>query len=919
MENIEKNGPSQALGKRIFSIFAVFVLMVSLMHPVVWVGATVVGGAGNLLIWANNNFVNRSNSGAYPVHVSFSGTLDSGDTFLLTVIDGSGSTATWSLISASGGESSGSIVLNLANKWFQEWVLNYSGIVYSGGITTQVVASGMVLTGVFDTTRPTVILSSTAALAITWAITINLVTSEPTTDLTISNLSVTGGVTGGFVANNSTGYTVTVTPTVSTGTMTVSVWTGVFSDAAGNTNIASNILSYTLGSGDTVAPLVTITSHVNYDIVTGFPTLSGTVSDTGWVASVIVNWLAATLGTGTWTSTVFDLTGWLNIISVVATDLAGNTRSTSVILNRVSIPLNTNVVLSGTTSAIITYSTDIIATGIISYGTGISLSGATSATGSAPSTTHSFTLIGLLPNTIYYFSVGGQGGIASVTMQFKTPTQIDTSTASWSIVATGSVYLSGSTGTGITFSQSGSLRVLSLTSNGSSLFIPLSGLTITATGASWDWLIQAPEVTSHPVTTPFSGYSIIGTAYQIGNTNTELIFSGQLVTITVNLSSTLSGQMIKIVRSTNGWATYIDYNTCVVSVWWGCTFTTNQLSLFAFAMAADTTPDSFTFSGVANTELSTVYVSNPITISGITGQSVVSIVGGAYSINSAAFTTLSGTASSWDTIVVRATSSAVNSTLTSAILTIGWVSAPFSITTKAATGGGGGGGGSVSVDLCPLWDLSPSYYDGKCTLSGALNNIISISTGSFNIPAIIIARLSDIAFRDVVWNWAETYINRLVVRGIINNVAFYRPNASLTRAEFLKIVINSTGWPVPTIGLNIPYYDVDSNLWYAPYVSLALSKGMIQNSNRFRPNDTITRAEVTKILTLALGVTVTEPTVMTYSDMRSTMSLAKYIEAATSLGIFSGQMMVGRRIFRPSDPITRAEIAKVVVNTFHIP
>lgn len=131
-------------------------------------------------------------------------------------------------------------------------------------------------------------------------------------------------------------------------------------------------------------------------------------------------------------------------------------------------------------------------------------------------------------------------------------------------------------------------------------------------------------------------------------------------------------------------------------------------------------------------------------------------------------------------------------------------------------------------------------------------------------------------------------------------------------------MINSTGWPLPTTGLTIPFSDVATNIWYAPYVSLALSKGMIQSATRFRPNDTITRAEVTKILTLALGVTITEPTSMTYSDVSASLSLAKYIEAATFLNIFSGQVVAGRRIFRPSDPITRAEIAKVVVNTFKL-
>ena len=928
---MEKNGLSQKSGKKILSFCVLFVLLISQLQPLVWVYATVIDGPQNTLTWANNNFVNFSNSGAYPVNFIFSGTLDAADTVLLTATDGSGNTLTGSFVSASGGESSWSVLLNFVSGALQEWPLTYSGIVYSGSIASQVVASGMTLIGLLDITPPGALLSSTASGTITWAISVGITTSEDTADLILGDISVIGWVTSNFVSNSSTWYAITVTPSGSTGTMIVSVWTGVFSDAAGNPNSVSNTLSFTTASGitstggtssgDTVAPLVAITSHVNNDIVTGFPTLSGTVSDTGWVASVIVNWLTATLGSGTWSSTVFDLTGGLNTVDVVATDLAGNTGSTSVILNRVSIPLNTNVVLSGTTSTIITYSTDISATGVLLFGTGVGLLDQ-SATGASPATSHRFILTGLLPDTIYYFSVQGQGGIVSQTMHFKTPKLVDTSSASGSIVATGSVYLSGSTATGIIFSQSGSLSILSLTASGSSLSVVLGGLTITASWASWDGVLQAPEVTSSVVPLSIPGLSVIGTAYQIGNVNTELSFSGQTVTISVNLPTALSGQTITVVRSIDGGLTYAEIDTCNITGLWDCIFTTNQLSLFAFAALGDVIPDSFIFSGVTNSELSTVYISNPVTISGIGGQTTISIVGGEYSVSSATFMTATGTTNSWDTIVVRATSSALNSTTTSAILTVGWVSAPFTLTTKAATGGGGGGGGggwSVSLDFCPGWDLSPSYYDGRCTLlSGTGGNVVGVLTGSFNIPAIIITNPSDIAFRDVAWNWAETYINRLVVRGIIDNVAFYRPDASLTRAEFLKIVINSTGWPLPTTGLTIPFSDVATNIWYAPYVSLALSKGMIQSATRFRPNDTITRAEVTKILTLALGVTITEPTSMTYSDVSASLSLAKYIEAATFLNIFSGQVVAGRRIFRPSDPITRAEIAKVVVNTFKL-
>jgi S-layer homology domain len=55
---------------------------------------------------------------------------------------------------------------------------------------------------------------------------------------------------------------------------------------------------------------------------------------------------------------------------------------------------------------------------------------------------------------------------------------------------------------------------------------------------------------------------------------------------------------------------------------------------------------------------------------------------------------------------------------------------------------------------------------------------------------------------------------------------------------------------------------------------------------------------------------------MSFVDVNRNSDLAKYIEAAEFLNILSGQMHNGQRIFRPNDPITRSEIAKVVANAF---
>ena len=72
-------------------------------------------------------------------------------------------------------------------------------------------------------------------------------------------------------------------------------------------------------------------------------------------------------------------------------------------------------------------------------------------------------------------------------------------------------------------------------------------------------------MTSSVVPLSIPGLSVIGTAYQIGNVNTELSFSGQTVTISVNLPTALSGQTITVVRSIDEGVTYTEVDTCVIT------------------------------------------------------------------------------------------------------------------------------------------------------------------------------------------------------------------------------------------------------------------------------------------------------------------------------------------------------------------
>jgi alpha-tubulin suppressor-like RCC1 family protein len=98
---------------------------------------------------------------------------------------------------------------------------------------------------------------------------------------------------------------------------------------------------------------------------------------------------------------------------------------------------------------------------------------------------------------------------------------------------------------------------------------------------------------------------------------------------------------------------------------------------------SDTTPDAFSFTAVTDVEPASQQTSNSISVAGIDNTTSVSVTGGTFSINNAAYGT-SGTVKAGDTVTVRLAASSSFATQTQATLTIGGVSANFAATTRAA-------------------------------------------------------------------------------------------------------------------------------------------------------------------------------------------------------------------------------------------
>jgi len=99
--------------------------------------------------------------------------------------------------------------------------------------------------------------------------------------------------------------------------------------------------------------------------------------------------------------------------------------------------------------------------------------------------------------------------------------------------------------------------------------------------------------------------------------------------------------------------------------------------------ALDETPTAFSFTAVTDASPSTEYESDAITVLGIdaTATPAITATDLEYSLNSGAYTSTAGTVELNDTVKVKLTSSGDPETPVSGTLTIGGVSATFTVTT----------------------------------------------------------------------------------------------------------------------------------------------------------------------------------------------------------------------------------------------
>lgn len=120
---------------------------------------------------------------------------------------------------------------------------------------------------------------------------------------------------------------------------------------------------------------------------------------------------------------------------------------------------------------------------------------------------------------------------------------------------------------------------------------------------------------------------------------------------------------------------------------------------------------------------------------------------------------------------------------------------------------------------------------------------------------------------------------------------------------------------------NLPFQDVPSDAWYAPHLRRLLEKGVIDEAEKFRPEDLVNRAELLKFVVTATGEAVGNdlPETPTFEDVPADAWFFPCVEKAVQLGVISASGDVfGNMLFHPDDKVNRAEAVKAVIDAFKI-
>ncbi|SFE68557.1 Listeria/Bacterioides repeat-containing protein [Paenibacillus algorifonticola] len=171
-------------------------------------------------------------------------------------------------------------------------------------------------------------------------------------------------------------------------------------------------------------------------------------------------------------------------------------------------------------------------------------------------------------------------------------------------------------------------------------------------------------------------------------------------------------------------------------------------------------------------------------------------------------------------------------------------------------------------------------------------------------------------FSDIIGHWAASNIQLAVSKGIVSGYpnGTFRPNAAVTRAEFVVMLMNTLKLKPQVEKAEISFTDAAKiEAWAKESVAQAVQAGIIGGfeDGSFRPDKGITRSEMVVMIARALNLSVDANTATDFEDDHHIPAWAKgAVKAMKNLGLVNGR---STNEFGPNDKTTRAEAATILL------
>ncbi|QQR83512.1 S-layer homology domain-containing protein [Candidatus Peregrinibacteria bacterium] len=215
---------------------------------------------------------------------------------------------------------------------------------------------------------------------------------------------------------------------------------------------------------------------------------------------------------------------------------------------------------------------------------------------------------------------------------------------------------------------------------------------------------------------------------------------------------------------------------------------------------------------------------------------------------------------------------------------------------------------ALAIDQTTLWDeLSPRIGTIKSLVGSAFAALGSNGDEATN-------PFPDVPSDHPYYQAILDLYSRRIVQGYGDGL--FPPDATLSRAEFVKIALGSTtclDCTTPTDALRSaydairPFPDVSLPAWYHYCVSIAKEQKMVTGygDGLFRPDRTISRAEAAAVLMRQASIPLVEAPDSYFEDVPNDAWYADAVYTAVQIGLLSHQSGF---VF-PDQPITRGEFA----------